>query len=175
MLLWRRFRPFFFLHQHFNQSVGDSCGQWCVCVCLPHRYRLSALFAKIHHVLPAPSISPSFSSHWWGKGRCAVFGRPWHFFTVWAVGVLLVLLLLLSSVALLSVSAARLLLPLRFSLSIHSVLKSHDSNLVDPASSHTLVSKIKPCMSKYKQLYTVKLRMAHYISYSLFDSILLLG
>ena len=27
------------------------------------------------------------------------------------------------------------------------------SNLVDPASSHTLVSKIKPCMSKYKHLY----------------------
>ena len=24
-------------------------------------------------------------------------------------------------------------------------------------------------MSKYKQIYTVKLRMAHYISYSLFD------
>jgi len=24
-----------------------------------------------------------------------------------------------------------------------------------------LVSKIKPCMSKYKQFYTVKLRMAH--------------
>ena len=45
----------------------------------------------------------------------------------------------------------------------------YDSNLVDPASSHTLVSKIKPCMSKYKH-YTVKLRMAHYISYSLFDS-----
>ena len=41
--------------------------------------------------------------------------------------------------------------------------------LVDPASSHMLVSKIKPCMSKYKQIYTVKLRMAHYISYSLFD------
>ena len=36
-----------------------------------------------------------------------------------------------------------------------------DSNLVDSASSHTLVSKIKPCMSKYKRLYTVKLRMAH--------------
>jgi hypothetical protein len=50
-----------------------------------------------------------------------------------------------------------------------------ESNLVDSASSHTLVSKIKPCMSKYKQLYTVKLRMAHYISYSLFDSTLLLG
>ena len=33
--------------------------------------------------------------------------------------------------------------------------------LVDPASSHMLVSKIKPCMSKYKQFYTVKLRMAH--------------
>lgn len=41
-------------------------------------------------------------------------------------------------------------------------------NLVDPASSHTLVSKIKPCMCKYKYL-TLKLRMAHYISYSLFD------
>ena len=36
-----------------------------------------------------------------------------------------------------------------------------DSYLVDPASSHMLVSKIKPCMSKYKQIYTVKLRMAH--------------
>ena len=28
-----------------------------------------------------------------------------------------------------------------------------DRNLVDPASSHTLLSKIKPCMSKYKHLY----------------------
>lgn len=54
-------------------------------------------------------------------------------------------------------------------------LSYESSNLVDPASSHTLVSKIKPCMCKYKQFYTVKLRMAHYISYSLFDSILLLG
>ena len=26
-------------------------------------------------------------------------------------------------------------------------------NLVDPASSHMLVSKIKPCMSQYKLLY----------------------
>ena len=51
----------------------------------------------------------------------------------------------------------------------------NDINLVDPASSHTLVSKIKPCMSKYKQICTVKLRMAHYISYSLLDSTLLLG
>ena len=31
--------------------------------------------------------------------------------------------------------------------------RSHDSYLVDSASSHMLVSKIKPCMSKYKQLY----------------------
>ena len=37
----------------------------------------------------------------------------------------------------------------------------HNSYLVDPASSHMLVSKIKPCMSKYKLTYTVKLRMAH--------------
>ena len=35
------------------------------------------------------------------------------------------------------------------------------SYLVDPASSHMLVSKIKPCMSKYKHLYTVRLRTAH--------------
>jgi hypothetical protein len=41
----------------------------------------------------------------------------------------------------------------------YAVLKG--SYLVDPASSHMLVSKIKPCMSKYKLLYTVKLRMAH--------------
>ena len=27
------------------------------------------------------------------------------------------------------------------------------SYLVDPASNHMLVSKIKPCMSKYKRLY----------------------
>ena len=37
----------------------------------------------------------------------------------------------------------------------------NSSYLVDPASSHMLVSKIKPCMSKYKQVCTVKLRMAH--------------
>jgi hypothetical protein len=42
-----------------------------------------------------------------------------------------------------------------------SVRPFNDSYLVDPASSHMLVSKIKPCMSKYKQLYTVKLQMAH--------------
>ena len=29
--------------------------------------------------------------------------------------------------------------------------RGKDSYLVDPASSHMLVSKIKPCMSKYKQ------------------------
>ena len=33
------------------------------------------------------------------------------------------------------------------------ISSSNDSNLVDPASSHMLVSKIKPCMSKYKHLY----------------------
>ena len=44
-------------------------------------------------------------------------------------------------------------------LSPHTRINS--SYLVDPASSHMLVSKIKPCMSKYKQLCTVKLRMAH--------------
>ena len=53
-------------------------------------------------------------------------------------------------------------------------VKENDSNLVDSASSHTLVSKIKPCMSKYKS-FTLKLRTAHYISYNLFDSPLLLG
>ena len=31
---------------------------------------------------------------------------------------------------------------------------AHDSYLVDSASSHMLVLKIKPCMSKYKQLYS---------------------
>lgn len=36
-----------------------------------------------------------------------------------------------------------------------------DCYLVDPASSHMLVSKIKPCMCKYEQIQTVKLRMAH--------------
>jgi hypothetical protein len=40
-------------------------------------------------------------------------------------------------------------------------LQFGNSYLVDPASSHMLVSKIKPCMSKYKQVCTVKLRMAH--------------
>ena len=48
-------------------------------------------------------------------------------------------------------------------VSVCAVWQKEDkkSYLVDPASSHMLVSKIKPCMSKYKQLYTVKLRMAH--------------
>jgi hypothetical protein len=32
-----------------------------------------------------------------------------------------------------------------------------------------LVPKIKPCMSKFIQLYTVKLRTAHYISNNLYD------
>ena len=33
------------------------------------------------------------------------------------------------------------------------LLLADGSYLVDPASSHMLVSKIKPCMSKYKPLY----------------------
>ena len=41
--------------------------------------------------------------------------------------------------------------------------------LVDPASSHMLVSKTKPCMCKNKQFYSVNLRTAHYISNNLFD------
>ena len=45
-----------------------------------------------------------------------------------------------------------------------------DTNLVDPASSHTLVSKIKPCMCKCK-CTSLELRMAHYISYSLFGEV----
>lgn len=38
---------------------------------------------------------------------------------------------------------------------------SDECYLVDPASSHMLVSKIKPCMCKYERIQTVKLRMAH--------------
>src|SRR5215475_8106948 len=40
-------------------------------------------------------------------------------------------------------------------------------NLVDPASSYTFVSKIKPCKSKYEFLQT-KLRTAHYNSDNLY-------
>ncbi len=35
----------------------------------------------------------------------------------------------------------------------NSTSPEDSSYLVDPASSHMLVSKIKPCMSKYKHLY----------------------
>ena len=37
---------------------------------------------------------------------------------------------------------------------------NNDSYLVDPASSHMLVLKIKPCMSKYEH-HTARLRTAH--------------
>ena len=47
--------------------------------------------------------------------------------------------------------------------------KPTESYLVDPASSHTLVLKIKPCMSKCSVLLHTRLRTAHYNSYSLFD------
>ena len=36
---------------------------------------------------------------------------------------------------------------------LHCVAAFVGRNLVDPASSHMLVSKIKPCMSQYKLLY----------------------
>ena len=39
-----------------------------------------------------------------------------------------------------------------FSYELGTVIVVEDSYLVDPASSHMLVSKIKPCMSKYKHL-----------------------
>ena len=42
-----------------------------------------------------------------------------------------------------------------------SSLSMRTCYLVDPASSHMLVSKIKPCMCKYELIRTVKLRMAH--------------
>lgn len=43
----------------------------------------------------------------------------------------------------------------------HEVDVAEECYLVDPASSHMLVSKIKPCMCKYELIQTVKLRMAH--------------
>jgi hypothetical protein len=57
-------------------------------------------------------------------------------------------------------SACRVCSPAREILSVVKdlnvfvgTLVLNDSYLVDPASSHMLVSKIKPCMSKYKLLY----------------------
>jgi hypothetical protein len=51
----------------------------------------------------------------------------------------------------------------RFVLALfqHASYVKEECYLVDPASSHMLVSKIKPCMCKYEQIQTVKLRMAH--------------
>ena len=40
-----------------------------------------------------------------------------------------------------------------FGLNNSKRTKTNSSYLVDPASSHMLVLKIKPCMSKYKHLY----------------------
>ncbi len=47
-----------------------------------------------------------------------------------------------------TIPAASAACPRRF-----RALSTYDCYLVDSASSHMLVSKIKPCMSKYKQLY----------------------
>ena len=41
---------------------------------------------------------------------------------------------------------------MEFSVKLEPTKAVYDRNLVDPASSHMLVSKIKPCMSKYKLL-----------------------
>ena len=60
------------------------------------------------------------------------------------------------------------------SLTRSSTVVQQSRYLVDPASSHMLVSKIKPCMCKHKP-YMVKPRMAHYNSHSLLDLILLHG
>jgi hypothetical protein len=48
------------------------------------------------------------------------------------------------------------------------------SYLVDPASSHMLVSKIKPCTFQYQPI-TVKSRIAHYNSHCFLDLTFLLG
>ena len=45
--------------------------------------------------------------------------------------------------------------------SVRAWVSLKECYLVDPASSHMLVSKIKPCMCKYELIQTVKLRMAH--------------
>ena len=47
--------------------------------------------------------------------------------------------------------ASLLLLLMRASKDVSR--RSNNNHLVDPASSHMFVSKIKPCMSKYKPLY----------------------
>jgi hypothetical protein len=43
--------------------------------------------------------------------------------------------------------------PLHWGMPSRETVLGQDCYLVDSASSHMLVSKIKPCMSKYKQLY----------------------
>ena len=57
---------------------------------------------------------------------------------------------------------------LLYRTNLSRLVQKESSYLVDPASSHMLVSKIKPCMSKHMPLM-VKPRMAHYNSYSLLD------
>ena len=48
---------------------------------------------------------------------------------------------------------SELLCPIQLGCRLGASRGVQDSYLVDSASSHMLVSKIKPCMSKYKQLY----------------------
>ncbi len=48
--------------------------------------------------------------------------------------------------------------PLEASVEQHAVASLRECYLVDPAGSHMLVSKIKPCMCKYELIGAVKLR-----------------
>ena len=57
----------------------------------------------------------------------------------------------LLTLSVLNRTRARAGAPLRLCARTHLVAMR--TNLVDPASSHMLVSKIKPCMSQYKLLY----------------------
>ena len=56
-------------------------------------------------------------------------------------------------VSLLSATLRKVWPKFAYCVCVGKLLPGHQGNLVDPASSHMLVSKIKPCMSKYKSLY----------------------
>ena len=60
-----------------------------------------------------------------------------------------------------TVKTSSLLTYLAFERIVRGLAVIYECYLVDPASSHMLVSKIKPCMCKYERIQTVKLRMAH--------------
>ena len=62
-------------------------------------------------------------------------------------------------------------LPSRRSLLYKASLTFNQLNLVDPASSHTLVFKIKPCMYKCFVFCNIRLQTAHYNSYCIIEII----